>query len=89
MPQNSFGYALFQHMNTNKLGFDLWPRLDSDRPIDYLSTRIYQDHDLWHALLGLGVEIEDELALQAFGVAQYHSPIELCWLQEDYCIYLA
>jgi ubiquinone biosynthesis protein Coq4 len=75
LPENSFGRALYQHMKSNNLRFDLFPRLESRRPIEYLSTRIYQDHDLWHALLGYGVEVEDELAIQAFGVAQYQSPI--------------
>ena len=72
---DSFGYAVYQHMQTNGLNFELFPRLDPEKFMNYTSTRIYQDHDLWHVLLGYGVTIEDELALQAFGVAQFHSPI--------------
>jgi ubiquinone biosynthesis protein Coq4 len=71
----TFGYALYEHMKNNSLNFDLFPQLDVKNPINYLSARIYQDHDLWHALLGYGVEVEDELAIQAFGVAQFSSPI--------------
>jgi ubiquinone biosynthesis protein Coq4 len=75
MDKNSFGFAVYQHMNTNHLDFDLFPRLNPEKFVNYLGTRIYQDHDLWHTLLGYGVTIEDELALQAFGVAQFYSPI--------------
>lgn len=75
LPADSFGAAVYHHMRTNDLGFEIFPRSDSSRPVKYLSDRIYQDHDLWHALLGYGVEVEDELAVQAFGVAQFQSPI--------------
>jgi ubiquinone biosynthesis protein COQ4 len=75
LPENSFGYAVYQHMNTNGLGFETFPVLPSRRPIHYMSTRIYQDHDLWHTLLGYGITVEDELAIQAFSVAQFRSPI--------------
>jgi ubiquinone biosynthesis protein Coq4 len=76
-PPESFGEALYKHMRDNGLDFDLFPRYDSERPIKYLTTRIYQDHDLWHALFGYGTTVEDELAIQAFGVAQFQSPIAL------------
>jgi ubiquinone biosynthesis protein Coq4 len=75
LPADSFGYAVYNHMNRNHLTFSVFPKIPSRRVVHYLSTRLYQDHDLWHALLGYGVEIEDELAIQAFGVAQYQSPI--------------
>ena len=77
LPAGTFGRAVFDHMNQNHLDFSLWPTNQADRPIQYLSARIYQDHDLWHALLGYGVEVEDELAIQGFGVAQFQSPIGL------------
>ncbi len=74
-PPGSFGQALYQHLHSNNLSLEIFPRFECRRPIEYLSLRIYQDHDLWHALTGYGVSIEDELSLQAFGVAQYSSPI--------------
>jgi ubiquinone biosynthesis protein Coq4 len=75
LPENSFGRAVYNHMHTHGLSFDIFPRVHSDRAIDYLTTRLYQDHDLWHVLLGCSVDVEDELAIQAFGVAQYRSPV--------------
>jgi ubiquinone biosynthesis protein Coq4 len=76
-PEGSFGQAVFKHMDTNRLGFDLFPRYESQRPIKYLATRIFQDHDLWHALLGYDVSVEEEIALQGFAFAQYESPVSL------------
>ncbi|MEK7357287.1 MAG: Coq4 family protein, partial [Bdellovibrionota bacterium] len=39
----------------------------------YLSVRMSQDHDFLHALLGRSIEVDDEIAIQAFGVAQVGS----------------
>jgi ubiquinone biosynthesis protein COQ4 len=75
LPENSFGKRLHAHLMENDLDLNLFPRFVCRRPVEYMSFRIYQDHDLWHVLLGLGVSVEDEIALQAFGVAQYNSPI--------------
>lgn len=75
LPPESFGYHVYRHMHDNNLGFEIFPILQADNPIIYLNNRIYQDHDLWHVLLGYGIEIEDELAVQAFGVAQFNSPV--------------
>lgn len=75
LPENSFGYGFYQHMKRNNLDPNTFPHIDYKRPIEYISLRIYRDHDLWHTLLGYNSDIEDELALQAFGVAQFKSPI--------------
>lgn len=77
LPVQSFGHAVYKHMSKNELAFNLFPNIKINRPIDYLTSRIYQEHDLWHVLLGYDTSIEDELALQAFGVAQYQSPISV------------
>lgn len=75
LPKNSFGNLLYHHLKDNKLDLSLFPRQTGISPIDYMSFKIYQDHDLWHVLLNCSVSLEDELEIQAFGVAQYHSPI--------------
>lgn len=75
MPEGSFGQAVYQHMKANNLDFDLFPKLRGDSIVEYISVRIYQDHDLWHVLMGYGTKVEDELGLQGFGVAQYNSPV--------------
>ena len=74
-PEGSFGQAVYRHMVMNGLDLELFPRVEPHDEIDYLNARAYQDHDLWHALLGYGTEVEDELAIQAFNVAQFRSPL--------------
>jgi ubiquinone biosynthesis protein Coq4 len=76
-PPGSFGKSVFDHMTTHQITFDLFPTYGAEKPIMYLSTRIYQDHDLWHTLFGFATEVEDELALQAFSLAQFKSPAAL------------
>lgn len=76
--EGSFARALYDHLNSNGLDLDLFPRYSNDQKIDaieYLNIRAYQDHDLWHALLGYTTELEDELGLQGFSVAQFGSPL--------------
>jgi ubiquinone biosynthesis protein Coq4 len=75
LPERSFGNLLYHHLKDNNLDLNLFPSLECDSPIDYMSFKIYQDHDLWHVLLNCDVSIEDEIEIQAFGVAQYQSPI--------------
>lgn len=75
LPDGSFGKLLHKHLVDHTLDLDLFPRFTGKTPIDYASVRVYQDHDLWHVLLGKGVSVEDEIEIQAFGVAQYQSPI--------------
>lgn len=75
MPAGSFGLALYNHMTRNNLNFDLFPQIAVDTPVAYLNARIYLDHDLWHALLGYDTDIEGELGVQAFNIAQYRSPL--------------
>ncbi|MES2854852.1 MAG: Coq4 family protein [Bdellovibrionota bacterium] len=71
----TFGNALYVHLAKNGLTLETFPNVDVLQPIDYVTARIYRDHDLWHALFGYGVTVEDEMALQAFGAAQYNSPL--------------
>lgn len=74
MPEGSFGREVFRHMDRNRLTFDIWPRFDFKRPIEYVSLRMYQDHDLFHVLLQWDTSVESELGLVAFAVAQLQSP---------------
>jgi ubiquinone biosynthesis protein COQ4 len=75
LPDGSFGRALYRHLHDNHLDLDFFPQIQPKRLIDYFSLRMYQDHDLWHVLLGYGVTVEDELAVQAFSIAQFGSPV--------------
>lgn len=73
-PEGSFGREYYRHMSSNGLTPELFPKFDPANDLEYINLRMYQDHDLWHALLGYGVSVEDELAVQAFSTAQLQSP---------------
>ncbi len=74
LPEGTFGRAVHDHMKKNNIDFELFPDEDVHLPIEYVSQRMYLDHDLWHVLLNYNTDIADELALQAFNVAQLRSP---------------
>lgn len=76
-PEGSFGHIYYKHMHENNLAADLFPRFDPQDRLDYVNLRMYQDHDLWHALLGYGISVEDELAVQAFSAAQLKTPFSV------------
>jgi ubiquinone biosynthesis protein COQ4 len=71
----TLGAEYLAHLERNGITPELFPEGRIERPVEYLSQRMYREHDLWHALLGYSISVEDELALQAFGFAQYHSPL--------------
>lgn len=75
LPEGSFGREYATFVIRNNLDKDLFPAPVFSDKTDYLTSRIYQAHDFWHVLTGYTTAIEDELALQAFGVAQYHQPL--------------
>jgi len=72
-PEGSFGRALHDHLKRHGLDLEFYPQMKIERPVDYLSVRMSQDHDFVHALLGRTIEVDDEIAIQAFGVAQVGS----------------
>lgn len=76
-PANSFGYAAYEFFKRYDLDPNLFPEADFSSPQSYLTSRLYQAHDFWHVLTGYSTGLEDELALQAFGVGQYKQPISL------------
>lgn len=74
-PPGSFGEALYHHLHANGLSLELFPKVVVKRPLDYLNARAYAIHDFLHPLFGYSTSVEDELALQAVGTAQYYSPL--------------
>lgn len=75
MPEGSFGCALFEHLDKNNIDFNVFPDNLPESDLDYVNQRMYLDHDLWHVLMGASTEVEDELSLQAFNVAQLGTPL--------------
>ena len=42
---------------------------------EYLSLKMNQTHDLWHLITGFDTDIPGEAGLQAFSLAQLHTPM--------------
>jgi ubiquinone biosynthesis protein Coq4 len=76
-PEGSFGRATADFFAANNLDENLFPEADFSSVVNYITSRVYQTHDFWHVLTGYSVGLEDEMALQAFGVGQYKQPISL------------
>ena len=77
LPDGSFGKELANFIVRWNLDKDFYPAPKLGTRSDYLLSRYYQAHDSWHVLTGYTPALEDELALQAFGIGQYEQPISL------------
>lgn len=75
MPEGSLGQAFAAHMELN--GLSPYPRSSRDSPDGrvYLRERQREIHDILHAVLGYGIDVADEAALNAFLMAQCPIPI--------------
>lgn len=76
-PEGSFGKHVADFFQKNNLDENLFPKANYTSLVDYITSRVYQTHDFWHVLGDYSIGLEDELALQAFALGQYHQPINL------------
>lgn len=76
-PEGSVGHVYATHML--KLGFqpDFWRHSEIKNDITYVTVRMRQTHDLWHVMTGFAVDVEGEIGLQAFVLAQTGLPIAM------------
>ena len=47
---------------------------------DYMVKHFYETHDIWHVVTGFGVDVANELGLQAFYAAQGPAPLSVALL---------
>lgn len=86
MPSDSLGNSLFHHVtkyNLN-LNFDGLHTeafyLQMSTPLGFLGFRALTQHDVYHVVLGMGVEPIDEFNLSSFQLGQFYSPYHMCIL---------
>ena len=75
---DTLGGAYIRHLDTNGLTADSQAaptRYIDDPERSYLVRRFRQTHDVWHALLELGVEGHEEVLLHAFSWGQLRLPV--------------
>lgn len=75
LSEESLGHQFAKHMIANRLDPEFFPTIDVKDPIRYTVMRGRQTHDIFHVLLGYDTSVQDELALQAFVMAQIRSPL--------------
>ena len=78
LPADTLGGAYVKHLDANNLSADYQAaatRHVDDPDMAYLMRRFRQTHDVWHALLGLGVEGHEEVLIHWFTYGQLRLPV--------------
>ena len=78
LPATTFGGAYVRHLDGNGITADYQAaatRHVDDPDIAYLMRRFRQTHDVWHALLGLGIAGHEEVIIHSFSYGQLQLPV--------------
>jgi ubiquinone biosynthesis protein COQ4 len=78
LPATTFGGAYVRHLDNNGITADYQAaatRHVDDPDIAYLMRRFRQTHDVWHALLGLGITGHEEVIIHWFSYGQLRLPV--------------
>jgi ubiquinone biosynthesis protein COQ4 len=78
LPETTLGGAYVHHLDTHGLSADYQAaatRHVDDPDIAYLMRRFRQTHDVWHALLGMGVHGHEEVLIHWFTYGQLRLPV--------------
>jgi ubiquinone biosynthesis protein COQ4 len=78
LPETTLGGAYVRHLDGNGLTADYQAaatRHVEDPDLAYLMRRFRQTHDVWHALLGLGIAGHEEVIIHFFSFGQLRLPV--------------
>lgn len=78
LPAETLGGAYVRHLDGNKITADYQAaatRHVDDPDMAYLMRRFRQTHDVWHALLGLGIDGHEEVIIHWFSYGQLRLPV--------------
>jgi ubiquinone biosynthesis protein COQ4 len=78
MPEDTLGGAYVRHLDRNQITADYQAaptRYIDDPEMSYLMRRFRQTHDVWHALLGLGITGHEEVIIHFFSFGQLRLPV--------------
>jgi ubiquinone biosynthesis protein COQ4 len=75
LADGTVGREYARHLDSNGLDPVFYPERKLTTELDYIIMRGREVHDIWHVLAGYGTSVIDELALQAFTLAQLDSQI--------------
>jgi ubiquinone biosynthesis protein COQ4 len=78
LPATTFGGAYARHLDDNGITADYQAaatRHVDDPDMAYLMRRFRQTHDVWHALLGIGISGHEEVLIHYFSYGQLRLPV--------------
>jgi ubiquinone biosynthesis protein COQ4 len=78
LPETTLGGAYVRHLDRNHITADYQAaatRHVDDPDMAYLMRRFRQTHDVWHALLGLGITGHEEVIIHWFSYGQLQLPV--------------
>jgi ubiquinone biosynthesis protein COQ4 len=78
LPADTLGGAYVRHLDDNGITADYQAApttFVADEDMAYLMRRFRQTHDVWHALLGLGIAGHEEVVIHAFSYGQLRLPV--------------
>ena len=78
LPAHTLGNAYVRHLDGNKISADYQAAVTrhvEDEDMAYLMRRFRQTHDVWHALLDLGITGHEEVVIHAFSWGQLRLPV--------------
>lgn len=78
LPASTFGNAYARHLDDNAITADYQAaatRHVDDPDMAYLMRRFRQTHDVWHALLGIGITGHEEVLIHWFSYGQLRLPV--------------
>ncbi len=78
LPETTLGGAYVRHLDRNGITADYQAaatRHVDDPDIAYLMRRFRQTHDVWHAMLGLGITGHEEVIIHWFSWGQLRLPV--------------
>lgn len=72
LPPDSLGYIYASYLT--EAGFDpnFYRKAVVEDDVTYMFMRLRQTHDIWHVVTGFGADVNAELGLKAFEIAQIH-----------------
>lgn len=78
LPETTLGGAYVRHLDGNHITADYQAaatRHVDDPDMAYLMRRFRQTHDVWHALLGIGITGHEEVLIHWFSYGQLRLPV--------------
>ncbi|TNE91205.1 MAG: hypothetical protein EP330_06050 [Deltaproteobacteria bacterium] len=71
MPAGSLGRAYGDHLEAFGLDVEFFPDIDTEREDEFVRARLYQIHDILHAITGYDATDAGEVGIVGFYLAQY------------------